>query len=267
MALGTIVPYAARVSGLLLFLFIGACAATDPAVRDEKFIIWNHGGFSATEVQRVRAQLGVGTAALEKYIGPMPAGKFPVTVNLQSGRGVSHSAPAQGTIELYRVQEVEAPIIHELTHVLAGYNVANGHWTQEGFASYMQDQYGEDEAFPTYKVAHGLVKLLSRQNSLLPMLEVMKDRNRGKYFRLDTPWERWLAYTQSTSFCRYLIEAYGKERFLKIYNTPFVAGDFERLYGKKVEVLLEDWLRYVSELSVDAGKAGTILRDMKSSLR
>jgi hypothetical protein len=257
-------PKVARALGLLLYAFLSACAATDPALRDEKFIIWNHSGFTATEVQRVRAQLEVGTAALEKYIGPLPSHKFPVTVNLRGGRGVSQSSNGQGAIELYWVREVRAPIIHELTHVLAGYNVSNGHWTQEGFASYMQDQYGEDDAFPTERMAHGLVKLLRQENSLLPMLEVMKDRNRGEFFGLRTPWERWLAYTQSTSLCRYLIEAYGKERFFKIYNMPFGAMDFEGIYGKRIEVLLGDWLRYVSELSVDARKAEAVLQNMKS---
>ena len=255
----------ARAIGLLLCSLLSACAATDPALRDEKFIIWNHGGFTAAEVQRVRAQLEVGTAVLEKYIGrPLPAHKFPVTVNLRDGRGVFQRSNGQGAIELYWVREVRAPIIHELTHVLAGYTASNGHWTQEGFASYMQDQYGEDDAFPTQKMAHALVKLLRQENSLLPMLEVMKDRNRGEFFGLRPPWERWLAYTQSTSLCRYLIEAYGKERFFKIYNMPFGAIDFEGIYGKKIEVLLNDWLRYVSELSVDARKAGAVLQNMKS---
>ena len=209
----------------------------------------------------------IGVAALQKYIGPLPPYIFPVTVNLRPGRGVSQSAHGRGAIELYWVREVRAPIIHELTHVLAGYTASNGHWTQEGFASYMQDQYGEDDAFPTQKMAHALVKLLRQENNLLPMLEVMRDRNRAEFFGLGTPWERWLAYTQSTSFCRYLIETYGKERFLKIYNVPFGAMDFEGLYGKKIEVLLNDWSRYVNELSIDVVKADAIVRNMKTLLR
>ena len=99
------------------------------------------------------------------------------------------------------------------------------------------------------------------------MLEVMRDRNRSNYFGLGTPWERWLAYTQSTSFCRYLIESYGQEKFSKLYNTPFDAIDFEGFYGKKAEVLLNEWLSYVTELSTDAAKPWAVLQNMKTLLR
>jgi len=251
---------------LFLFLLASACATTGPAYRDGRFTIINHGNFSSAEVQRVSEQLEIGAKALEHYIGPLPAHKFPVVVNLRPGRGVSHSGQGQNGIELYWVREVRAPIIHELTHVLAGYNASNGHWTQEGFASYMQDQYGEDDAFPTQKMSHALVKVLGEEKSLLPMLEVMKDRNRTTYFGLSTPWERWLAYTQSTSFCRYLIERYGHEKFLKIYNTPFGAVDFDALYGKKAEVLINEWSNHVAGLSSDSTKARAVFHNMKTLL-
>jgi len=256
-----------RSLALFLFLFVSACIATEPADRDEKYLIFNHGNFTSREIERVREQLQVGATALEKYIGPIPAYRFNVVLNLRPGRGVSHSGHGRGAIGLYWVREVQAPIFHELTHVLAGYSASNGHWTQEGFASYMQDQYGEDHAFPTRKMAHALVKVLAEEKSLLPMLEVMRDRNRIKYFSLDTPWERWLAYTQSTSLCRYLIERYGEEKFLKIYDTPFGSIDFHRRYGKTPEVLVNEWLSYVNELSTDTAKARAFFQSMKAPSR
>jgi hypothetical protein len=242
----------------LALLFLSGCATYGPALRDERFTLVNHGNFTSTELQRVRAQLEVGVAALERCIGPIPARKFPVVVNLRPGRGVSHSYGGQGAIELYWVHERRAPIVHELTHVLAGYTSANGHWTQEGFASYMQDQYGEDEAFPTQKMAHALVKVIRREGSFLPMLDVMRDRARGKYFGLGTPWERWLAYTQSTSLTSYLIETYGVEKFLKIYDQPVEAVDFAGVYGKSVDALIDDWSRFVTELPGDTSAARAV---------
>jgi hypothetical protein len=254
-----------RALGVCVVILVSACAAMQPSYRDERFTIFNHGDFASPEIQRVRAQLEVGTRALEKYIGPAPAHKFPVVVNLWPGRGMSHSHQGQGAIELYWVREVRAPIIHELTHVLAGYTASNGHWTQEGFASYMQDQYGEDNAFPTQKIAHALVTVLVEERRLLPMRDVMRDRNRTKYFGLSTPWERWIAYTQSTSFCRYLIEAYGQEKFFKLYDRPVEAIDFAGLYGKTAEVLVNEWLSYVTERSADTAKARAIFHTMKTS--
>lgn len=251
----------------LALILLAGCATYGPAIRDERFTIVNHGNFTATELQRVRAQLEVGLGALERFIGPVPARKFPVVVNLRPGRGVSHSYGGQGAIELYWVHEVRAPIIHELTHVLAGYTSANGHWSQEGFASYMQDRYGEDDAFPTQKMAHALVKVIRREGTFLPMLDVMRDRARGKYFGLGTPWERWLAYTQSTSLTHYLIEAYGAEKFLAIYDRPVEAMDFGGVYGTSVEALIEEWSRFVTELPGDTAAARTVYFSMRGGGR
>lgn len=250
--------------GLLFFLLVNACATFQPASREERFVIYNHGNFTTQEIQRIRTQLEVGTRALEKYIGPIPSHKFPVIVNLLPGRGISNVY--RGPIELYFTRERRAPVIHELTHILAGYNIANGHWTQEGFASYMQDKYGEDEAFPTRKMAHGLVKVIIEEGSLLPMLEVMNDRNRQKYFGTGYLWGRWLAYTQSTSYCIYLIEKYGHEKFFNLYDKPFRRGDFIRNYDKTAEVLVDEWLDYVRKLPTDTVKAQEIFHDMKTSL-
>jgi hypothetical protein len=255
-----------RVLGLFISLLVTGCAAIQTSHRDERFTIFNHGNFTPHEIQRVRVQLEFGTRALEEYIGPPSDHKFPVVINLRPGRGVSHSNHGQGAIELYWVREVRAPIIHELTHVLAGYNASNGHWTQEGFASYMQDRYGEDSAFPTQKMAHALVKVLGEEGSSIPMLEVMRDRNRTKYFGLQNPWARWVAYTQSTSFCSFLIERYGPEKFFKVYNAPFEAVDFKGVYGKTAEVLVDEWLSYVNELPSDTARARIIFRNMKTPL-
>lgn len=252
---------------VLALLLLAGCASLPPELRDQRFVLVNHGNFTTAELERVRAQLAVGVAALERYLGPIPARKLPVVVNLRPGRGVSHSYGGQGAIELYWVRERRAPIIHELTHVLAGYTAANGHWTQEGFASCMQDEYGEDDAFPTQKMAHALVRVIREEGVFLPMLAVMRDRRRGKYFGLGTPWERWIAYTQSTSFTRYLIDRYGAERFFKIYDQPVEAMDFAGLYEKSVEALIEEWSRFVTDLPNDTSAARAVYRRMRGDGR
>lgn len=252
---------------MLAVLLLGGCAAGQPTLRDDRFAIVNHGSFTPHELQRVQAQLDAGATALARYLGPPPAGKFPVVVNLRPGRGVSHSHQGQGAIELYWVREVRAPIIHELTHVLAGYTAANGHWTQEGFASYMQDRYGEDDAFPTQKMAHALVRVIRQEGSFLPMLEVMQDRRRARYFGLRNPWERWLAYTQSTSLCRYLIETYGAEKFLRLYDRPFEAIDFNALYGRSAQEVIDDWLGFVTDLPGDDPTARSVFHSMRGGRR
>jgi hypothetical protein len=233
-----------------------ASCALGPSFQGDRFVIYNLGDFTPSEVERVARELDVGARALDRIVGGSAAlRRIRAVVNLRPGAGVSHSYGGQGAIELYWVREVQSPIIHELTHVLAGYTAANGHWTQEGFATYMQDEYGEDRAFPTYKMAHALAKVIREEKSWLPMAEVMKDRGRKRYFGLQTPWERWLAYAQSASFCRYLIETYGVEKFLSIYDLPFESIDFRGVYGRSVDSLIVQWTDSLDRLTFDLAAA------------
>ena len=250
-----------------VLLVLGACATLQPGYVDDRFIIENHGNFTAQEVQRVRKELSIGLDAIEHLLGTIPAQKFPVVVHLRAGRGVSHIEHGQGPIELYWVREVQAPIIHELTHVLVGYTAAHGHWTQEGLASYLQDHYGEDTAFPTRKMAHTLAKVIRDEHSQLPMLEVMQDRNRQRYFGVKTPWHRWLAYTQSTSLCQYVIDTYGMDTFLRLYDQPLEAIDFPQLLGKRPEELVADWEVHLSHLEVDTTRAHYVFTMLHTQLR
>jgi ABC transporter substrate binding protein len=72
----------------------------------------------------------------------------------------------------------------------------------------------------------------------------------------------WLAYTQSTSLCRYLIERYGKERFFQVYDVPVERVDFERLYEKTAGMLVDEWLSHVRALPLD-GSARQYFLQMK----
>lgn len=190
---------------------------------------------------------------------------FPVEVRLRAGSGVSNSIG--GRIELYRIAAGRAPVLHELTHVLAGYTRSNGHWSQEGLASYMQDRHGGNIAYPTFGVAHALVRLLIESGGMLPMETVMKDRDRGLYFGLSTPWARWRAYAQSTSFCTYLIDKYGMKRFLKLYDKPIEAIDFRRVYGRTGQRLLAEWRTMARRHDGGRAAARKIFERMKRTRR
>jgi hypothetical protein len=226
-----------------------------------------HGHFTAQEVPRVRKQLSIGLDAIEHMLGTIPAQKFPVVVHLRTGRGVSYNEHGQGPIELYWVREVQEPIIHKLTHVVAGYTAAHGHWTPEGLASYVQDHYGEDTAFPTRKMAHALAKVIRDEHSQLPLREVTQDRDRQRYFGVKTPWHRWLAYTQSTSLCQYVIDTYGMDTFIKLYDQPLEAIDFPQLLGKRPEELVADWEAHLSHLEVDTTRAHHVFIMLQTQLR
>jgi hypothetical protein len=230
----------------LLFagLFLGAAsAAAETPAPDAKFVIEDEGGFGRTAVEAVRAELHAGLATLAGLGFAPRNGLYPIKVRLMPGGGVSNSF--SGVLVLYQLGRNEAPIVHELTHVVAGYDSSLGHWTQEGLASFMQDRHGSNEAYPTYRLPHALARLVADKDELLPMKEVMHDRRRQRYFGIARPWERWLAYVQSTSFVTWLIDVYGLDRFRRIYNRPVEDIDFVAAYGKSSDALTADWMGFV----------------------
>ena len=222
-----------------------------PANTLDYFVIENDADFPKEKVARVRAQLHAGLAALTVDGLAIHTDKFPITVRLRSGAGMSRSFHGAGPIILHFLERKRSPILHELTHMLAGYTRANGHWTQEGLASYMQDKYGEDKAFPTRNIPHALMKILMAENEILPMIRVMKDRDRTGVFGSSNRWERWIAYSQSSSFCKYLIETHGLKKFMAVYDKPFEKQNFQGAFGKPVESLVEDWLIMIRTVDRD----------------
>jgi len=238
-----------------------------PANTRDYFAIKNDADFPKEDVARVRVQLHAGLTALTADGLAIHTDKFPITVRLKSGAGMSQSFHGAGPIILHFLERRRSPIIHELTHMLAGYTRANGHWTQEGLASYMQDKHGEDKAFPTRKIPHALMKILMEENEMLPMIRVMKDRGRIGAFGSSNRWERWIAYSQSSSFCKYLIETHGLRKFMAVYDKPFEEQNFQGIFGKPVERLVEDWLIMIRTLDRDLTASRNIYRRFSNFMR
>ena len=115
----------------------------------------------------------------------------------------------------------------------------------------MQDKHGEDRAFPTRKLPHAIMKVLLEEQAMLPMIQVMKDRDRRGVFGRGHRWDRWLAYTQSSSFCKYLIETYGFQKFMAVYDQTYEKQDFQGAFGKPVDRLIEEWLTMIRTLDRD----------------
>jgi hypothetical protein len=233
-----------------------APAASQTEAPDGKFAIADQGGFGAAKVAAVGAELHKGLAALAT-LGYAPRDRlFPIAVRLMAGGGVSNSF--SGTIVLHQLHRDEAPIVHELAHIVAGYDDATGHWTQEGFASFVQDRFGSNPAYPTFRAAHGLARHAAAEGERLPMTEVMADRRRARYFGVRDPWRRWLAYVQSASFVAWLIDEHGIARFRRIYDRAIEDIDFAAAYGKPAEALIAEWQAFLERQDGDAARARAI---------
>lgn len=73
-------------------------------------------------------------------------------INVYLNKGDLTSLGLASRIELYGVKEDRYPLIHELTHSLLGYgkdfDTSSGYFTQEGFASYLEEKYGKIKHIP-----------------------------------------------------------------------------------------------------------------------
>ena len=99
------------------------------------------------------------------------------------------------------------------------------------------------------------------------MIEVMKDRRREKYFGKQNLWHRFLAYAQSSSFCKYLIDTYGIKNFFAIYDKPYEDHDFEVVYGQSGQALIDEWHAYLRRQDLDLRRAKRIYRRIRKFTR
>lgn len=248
----------ARIIGAALLALVLAGCGTAP--QDQRFIIHNYGDIAVGDVNRIRAELDAGLAALKKLPVALLEDKFPVTVYLYSRGGISNSTGGGGPINLFGVGSRNPAAVHELAHVLTGYRGIGGdaHWIGEGFATWVQDEYGA-RAYPTRGHAHGLARIIFERDTPLPMTDVMRDRRRrGPFGRDADAWTRWRAYAEAASFARYLIETGGLETFLKLYARR---GDADQeaaiaaVYGKPANAVIADWRRFIAGYNADRAGA------------
>lgn len=156
-------------------------------------------------------------------------------------------------------EEYGFSLVHELTHNLMGLSrlyLTQRSWEglefregnrllDEGFAVYVEEHLtGKTEMFPNWghETHAGYRRIRSEQGQpIWPILAAEHYRShrkhRGRFTRL--------AYLQQASFCKYLIETHGLERFVKLYESGLEA--VESVYGKDLTALETDWLAFLEE--------------------
>lgn len=154
-------------------------------------------------------------------------------------------------IQLYDIKDDRYPLVHEMTHSLLGYgnnfDTSSGYFTQEGFASYMEQKYGNNKIN-----SHRLMKYFMDSNKLIPIIKLMDMNDAASYFRpnLTNPIEESilmaLSYNQSNSFVTYLIDTYGIEKFEQIYNEKELDKMIEQVYGKNIDELEKEWIAIIN---------------------
>jgi len=161
-------------------------------------------------------------------------------INVILNEGNLNSYGIANKIELYDIKENRYPLVHEMTHSLLGYgnnfNTSKGYFTQEGFASYMEEKHGK-KAYP-----HKLVKYFMDSNKLVPISKLIDPNIDDSYFRPPLT---------NHSFVTYLIDTYGLGKFEQIYNEEDLSKKVEVIYGKNINELENDWFVFLKNGPTD----------------
>jgi|GEM_PF-1151703 hypothetical protein len=204
--------------------------------------------FAAWEVERYAAVAESRCQDLTADLGISP--EEPIPVYLRPGRGISTTLPHHNrAIDLYfmrPIDGVEAPLVHETTHILAD---SPHPVLREGLAVLMEERWGTLFTHPTYGF------------SLKAWMEAIRCSRRyialsqweGREWR-SGPWEtNILAYVESGSFVGFLAARFGLERLMRALawsrggRRITLARICEARFGASLRGLEAQWLEEIEE--------------------
>ena len=173
-----------------------------------------------------------------------------ITVYLNEGTQASSGFASE--IVLFEVKEETYPLVHEMTHSLLGYgnnfDTSSGYFTQEGFASYMENTYGRNKID-----FHKYIKYYLDSNKLIPISKLIDLNQDNAYFRpsnynksIESNILMNMSYNHAASFVSYLIDTYGLDKFEQIYNEKDLAKKIEEVYGRNLNELEKDWIDFIN---------------------
>ncbi len=136
-------------------------------------------------------------------------------------------------------EDAEAVLQHEMTHILA--NDFGRKYFGTGRVGFLEGVAVACDWNEQFFTPHEWAAALERRNELPDILSLIH------------PWGFFqsysrLSYTVCGSFTRFLIDTYGVEKFKQVYTD----ADFESVYGKRMERLVDEWSAFLKTLPVSS---------------
>lgn len=210
--------------------------------------LYHEGDFTAQEVERYAEVAESRCRDLTASLGVFP--KDPIPVYLKPGRGISttltHSNRAIDLFFMRPIDGVEAPLIHETTHIL----VDSPHpILREGLAVLMEERWGTLFTHPTYGFSlEAWMQAIRCSRRYIPLSQWERRDWRGG------PWEtNILAYVESGSFVGFLEARFGLPRLMRAmaWSRGGRKGPLARICETRFRVPLRElesqWLRGIEE--------------------
>ena len=140
-----------------------------------------------------------------------------------------------------------APIAHETTHII--YPKFSLLSLREGLASYCHEKFGGNPTVFSFGVpVHEHVRYLNNTQPAMfkETLDIIGDLlGELPYAEGET---RAIYYTISHSLAKYIVETYGIDSYMLLYESDPYNVSFENVLGISLDELKEEWLKYVDAL-------------------
>ncbi|MEE3896917.1 hypothetical protein [Priestia megaterium] len=211
-----------------------------------KLRIKNYLNLNKEEIKRFNKELESAVIYLNKNYKGFIQKKDTYYITLHDGNGISYSNGS--SVHYYRYLEKRAPIIHELSHAMFGYDPNHGSLTQEGLAINIQYKYKE-YLFPNEDIPiHHLMKYFIKNNYYIPIDKLTNENISNSLFEVNNNEVlSWISYVEAGSFSTYLIDRYGAEKYALIYNQPSISIKIQEVYKKSLKDLEKEWLNYIDK--------------------
>jgi hypothetical protein len=234
-------------------------AAGDGRLETEHFrVVYLETEFSAEEADRLGETLEHWYEKTRLYLGRSFAEGHRLQVNVAGGHESPYASdPGPEAFILvptrWAKREYGFSLVHELTHNLLGLSWLSRHELErngvelhsgnrlfdEGFAVYVEEKLtGEGpRVWPNFgEETHAAYRTAREQQGepIWPVLEAEIHREHG-----DTR----LAYLAQASFCKFLVETHGLDRFLRLFVTDPASA--KEIYGKDLAGLEQDWRTFL----------------------
>lgn len=132
-------------------------------------------------------------------------------------------------------------IVHEVTHVLAvsAYRKERNRFYDDGLAVFLQQKFGPENNYPVRgtDIHVAVAKLADSYGELIPLADADQARR-------ESGDRRRLGYLQLGSFTQYLVENYGVDAYMRIYD----GGDFESITGLTKQAAEQRWRELIQSL-------------------
>jgi len=155
---------------------------------------------------------------------------------------MSEAMEGKISLEIYLRHELSHSLIFQHTGFLGAMKFPA--WLLEGLAMYSSNQMGTS----SYPDKNETYSLIARGNFMPPA--AYKSRKEDN-IRLDVPDRINFIYSEFACIVDYMIENYGKEKFLDYIKTLIEEHDhdrvFKQVYGFEFEILLSDFRKLINE--------------------